>query len=128
MIRFKLKYALTATALFLLLAFIAIYVHDQFVRPFLGDVLVVVFLYYFLQSWLDISPIKLTLGVLLFAYSIEISQYFNIVEILGLQDINVAVIIIGSTFDVMDLVAYTLGALFIIFALVPKQTNISSMH
>ena len=31
---------------------IALYVHDDFVRPYLGDVLVVVVLYFFVRIWI----------------------------------------------------------------------------
>ena len=52
---------------------------------------------------------KTALSVLLFSYSIEILQYFHIVNIPGLQDIQIARIIIGTSFAWMDLIAYTLG-------------------
>lgn len=52
---------------------------------------------------------KTALSVLLFSYSIEILQYFHIVNILGLQDIHIARVIIGTSFAWMDLIAYTLG-------------------
>ena len=52
---------------------------------------------------------KTALSVLLLSYSIEILQYFHIVNIPGLQDIQIARIIIGTSFAWMDLIAYTLG-------------------
>ena len=52
---------------------------------------------------------KTALSVLLFSYSIEILQYFHIVNIPGLQDIQIARVIIGTSFAWMDLIAYTLG-------------------
>ena len=89
---------------------IALFVRDAFIRPFVGDVLVVVLLYLFFRAFLVCGKAKLVAGVLLFAWAVEVGQYMNLVAILGLQECRVARVVIGSTFDVMDLVAYTVGA------------------
>lgn len=52
---------------------------------------------------------KLACGVLLFAWAIETAQYFQVVRLLGLEDNALARIVIGTTFDVRDLLAYSLG-------------------
>ncbi|MHC5791744.1 DUF2809 domain-containing protein [Streptococcus pyogenes] len=39
----------------------------------------------------------------------KLSQYLNLVSILGLQHIDAVRIIFGATFDWLDLVAYTIG-------------------
>jgi len=49
----------------------------------------------------------------LFAYLIELGQYFDLVSILKLENYTIARIVIGSTFDVLDLLAYTIGATFL---------------
>jgi len=109
MIKFRLSYFLVNVVLLLTLIFIAVFVTDQFIRPFVGDVLVVIWLYFFIKCWLDIPSIGLSIIVLLFAYCIETAQYFGLVYRLNLQDIKIVHIIIGSTFDVSDLFAYTFG-------------------
>ncbi len=114
MFRFNLSSFLLSIGLLAILIFIAAFVHDQFIRPFGGDVLVVVWIYFVMKSFLNMSHLKLSIGVLLFAYGVEIAQYFNLVAILGLQDHKLARIIIGSTFDFMDLFAYTIGWALII--------------
>lgn len=114
MFRFNLNSLLLSVGLLAILIFIAAFVHDQFIRPFGGDVLVVVWLYFFMKSFLNMSPLKLSIGVLFFAYGVEIAQYFNLVTILGLEEHKLARIIIGSTFDFMDLFAYTIGWVLII--------------
>ena len=96
------------------LVYIALFVHDQFVRPFLGDVLVVIWLYLCLKSFIKMQSDKLAHAVLFFAYAIEIAQYYDLVTVLGLQHIRAARIIIGSTFDWLDLLAYTIGWFFIL--------------
>ena len=109
MFHFQRNYFFLSLAIFLSLIYIAIYVNDQFVRPFLGDVLVVFFLYFFLKSLIKIKNYYLAHSVLIFAFLVEFSQYFNLVNVLGLQDNQLARIIIGATFDVLDLLAYTIA-------------------
>ena len=109
MFKFQLKYFILAAILFLVEVLIALFVHDNFIRPFVGDVLVVILIYCFIKSFLN-SPVVITaIAVLLFAYLIEVLQYFKIVNILGLQNSNLARIIIGTSFEWTDILAYTLG-------------------
>ncbi len=109
MITFNVKHFLVSMLLFAILVFIALFVRDSFVRPFLGDVLVVIWMYTFLAAFLSIRHKALSLFVLAFAYCVEIAQYFRLVEALGLQNNTLASIVIGSTFDWLDMLAYTLG-------------------
>lgn len=89
---------------------IAIFINDSFIRPFIGDVLVIVLIYLFIQIFFVCKKLKLVIAVLLFSYLIEIGQYYDLVSILQLQNITIARIVIGSTFDVMDFFAYSVGA------------------
>jgi hypothetical protein len=88
---------------------IGIYAHDRIIRPYIGDLLVVILIYCFVKSFLNISTISVAIGVLLFSYCIEILQYFHIVRLLGLENSNLARIVIGTSFAWMDIWAYTLG-------------------
>lgn len=103
-----------AAALFVALlsveVLIALYVHDPWIRPFVGDVLVVAVLFYFLRSFIRCKESSLAIGVLLFAWAVEVAQYFDFVTRLGLGDNRLARIVLGSTFDWLDLLAYTIGA------------------
>lgn len=108
------KSLITSVVLFLILVYIALYVRDQFVRPFLGDVLVVVWMYYTLKSVLNISATRLAAGVLLIAYAVEFAQYANVLSWLGMEHIRAVRIIFGATFDPLDLLAYTLGILSVL--------------
>jgi Protein of unknown function (DUF2809) len=87
---------------------IALFIHDQFIRPYIGDFLVVILLYCLLKSFVNISPIKAALFVLTFAYTIEFLQWFNIADIMGIQN-RALRIIIGNSFSWGDLIAYTVG-------------------
>ena len=109
MITFNRHYFLASMLLLVTLVGIAMFVRDSFVRPFFGDVLVVIWMYTFLAAFLSIRPFVLSLFVLAFAYCVEIGQYFRLVDVLGLQSNRIASIVIGSTFDWLDLLAYTLG-------------------
>lgn len=113
-IRFNFKAFLMSLFLLLLLVLMAIYVKDRIIRPFFGDTLAVIWLYFTLRTVVNISPFRLSFVVLVIAYCVEFAQYFNVVALLGMQDVKVAKIILGSTFDVMDLVAYTVGWLMIV--------------
>jgi hypothetical protein len=109
MFTFSLKYFLLALVLFLTEVAIALYVNDSFVRPYLGDFLVVILIYCAIRAVWKGSPWKIALGVLLFAYGIEVLQYFNFVDRLGLSHNKLARTVIGYGFDPLDLLAYTLG-------------------
>lgn len=114
MFYFQKNYFLPAVLLFIIEVAIAFFVHDRFVRPYVGDFLVVIFLYCFFKSFLNSSNSKVALGVLLFSYVIEASQYFHLIKRLGLQHAWLARLILGSGFEWLDLIAYTLGILMVL--------------
>jgi Protein of unknown function (DUF2809) len=88
---------------------IAVFIQDRFIRPFVGDVLVVILIYCLLKSFLRLNATKVAISVLVFAFVVEILQYFNLVDLLGLRTNRIATIVLGSTFDWLDLLAYTIG-------------------
>ena len=63
---------------------IALFVHDKFVRPYVGDVLVVMVIYMFVRVFVPEKVSLLPLLVFLFATGVEALQAVNIVEVLGL--------------------------------------------
>lgn len=93
---------------------IARFAHDRIIRPYIGDSLVVILIYCFIKSFFDTPVLKTALGVLLFAYMVEILQSFDIITKLGLQHIGWARIVIGTSFAWIDLVAYTAGIALVI--------------
>ena len=102
---------------------IAIFAHDQFIRPFVGDILVIWLIVYFLRSFLMIKKqIWLVGGVFLFACLIEITQLFHILEILNLQENSLLRIVFGATFDWLDILAYAIGSgILLLMASVPSN-------
>ena len=103
---------------------IAKFAHDRIVRPYIGDVLVVMLIYCFIRSFFNTPPLKTAVGVLVFSYMIELLQYFNIVTILGLQQHRWARIIIGTSFAWIDLLAYTIGIALVSYLEKIKDTRI----
>ncbi|PKA83604.1 uncharacterized protein DUF2809 [Ulvibacter sp. MAR_2010_11] len=110
---FRKKYAVITIILLLVEIAIALFHFHPIVRGFLGDVLVVILLYTFLRTFLLISPVKIALGALLFAFTIEFVQILNPVEFFEIHS-KILQTVIGSSFDPWDLVAYSIGFVFIL--------------
>ncbi|MES2374396.1 MAG: DUF2809 domain-containing protein [Bacteroidota bacterium] len=114
MLRFSKIYFLLTVLIFITEVLIAIYAHDNFIRPYFGDYLVVMLIYCFGMSFISAPIWKIALATLLFSYLIETLQYFNFVGILGLQDSRIANIVIGNSFAWADILAYTLGVFTVV--------------
>ncbi len=109
------KTYLSITAfLFITEGLIATYFKYGFIRYTFGDYLVVILLYCFFKSFINIGSFKLAILVLVFAFSIEFLKLINILELLNLQNNHLAKLILGSTFLISDLVAYTLGIITVL--------------
>ncbi|WP_421828179.1 DUF2809 domain-containing protein [Larkinella sp.] len=115
MLTFRPHYFIIAVLLFIIEVLIALFLHDEIIRPYVGDFVVVILIYCFLRAFLNIAVLPTALFVLLFSYTLEVLQYFNLVERLGLQKYKLARIVIGTSFEWIDLLAYTLGVLFIVY-------------
>ncbi|WP_294824427.1 DUF2809 domain-containing protein [uncultured Flavobacterium sp.] len=123
MLTFRLEYFIFTLLLFITEVLIALYAHDEIIRPYIGDMLVVVLIYCFVRSFFRWQALPVAIGVLIFSFAVETLQYFRIVEVLGLQDSAFFRIIIGTTFVWMDLAMYALGIALVIFIerLKPKK-------
>ncbi len=95
---------------------IALLVHDNFIRPYIGDMLVTVLICSFARFFIP-EKIKV-LPMLVFAFSalVEIGQYFDFVKLLGIDDNPFISTLLGRTFSVADLICYAMGC--ILFAVV----------
>ena len=113
---FNYKYFLTTIFLFLAEASIATVFKDiVWLRSYFGDVLVVILIYTFILTFLDIkNKTHLNIGVFLFACVIELAQYFHFAEWFGLKDNKIAMIILGNSFSWIDILCYAMGS-FCIF-------------
>lgn len=109
----RIIYAIVTLVLLVIEILIALFVHDNFIRPYIGDVLVVILIYFIVRIIIPDKVVLLPLYVFIFAIFTEIMQYINIVEILGLQDNKFFRILIGSVFDVSDILSYGVGCLLL---------------
>lgn len=108
--RFNLKSLFVFILLFLVEVFIALFVDDFFIRPYGGDIIVVILIYYFLKSFIQVKPLYLIIPTLLFAYAVEFAQYLGMVRVLGVEDNVFLRTILGSSFSWGDMLCYTVGA------------------
>lgn len=108
-------YALAFLALFALEVFIALRVHDRFVRPYLGDVMVVIVVYCFVRVLRPRGWKRLPLYVFWFAVGIEWLQYFRLADLPMFAGNPVARVVLGSVFDWMDILCYGTGCLVLAF-------------
>jgi hypothetical protein len=114
MFKFNRKYFAIAVLILVIEIIIAKFVHDQIVRPYIGDLLVVILIYCFVKSFFNTPVIKTAIAVLLFSYLIETLQFFKLVTRLGLQDSAFWKTVIGTSFAWIDLLAYTIGIFLVI--------------
>ncbi len=103
--KIRLPYLILAAVLMVAEVLIGAFVHDNFVRPFVGDVLVTVLLCALgrvvLPNWRYLVPCVLGLSFVV-----------ELVQLIPFEVKNKLLsIALGSTFDVVDLVCYTVGCL-----------------
>ena len=115
MFQFNLKYFLIFILIFIVEVIIAIYIKDNFIRPYFGDYLVIFLVYYFTLSFIDTNKNKIAIGVLVFAFAVEMTQYFQLLSYFNLEKNRILRIVAGNTFSFEDLIIYTLAFLTIIF-------------
>ena len=113
--RLKYKYFITTIFLFIVEVLIATKLaYIDWLRAYFGDVLVVILIYTFIQSFFDFDKTKTIIGVFLFACAIEFAQYFHFAELLGFKDNKIAMIVLGNSFSWIDILCYVIGS-FCIF-------------
>ena len=119
----RLVYAVLFLILLVIEVLIALYVHDNIVRPYVGDILVTVLICAFLRIFFPANLKLLPVGVFFFALAVEIGQFFDIVTFLGLSNIAFFRVLIGSTFSVIDIICYAIGcAIFLPADIFIKRT------
>jgi hypothetical protein len=112
--KFNKTYTLLFISILIIEMLIAAFLTSGFIRHTFGDYLVVILLFCFFKSFINVSSFYIAIYVLLFAYSIEFLQLINLLQILSLENNHLAKLILGSTFHISDLVAYTLGIITVI--------------
>ena len=108
----RLIYFIIFILLFAIETVIAVFVHDSYVRPFVGDVLVVMLVCAFLRIFVP-EKNYIPLLATAFAITVEILQYFDFVKLLGLENSVILSTALGRAFDIKDIICYiTGGAIF----------------
>lgn len=95
------------------LIIVKVFRYSGFIRGFLGDVFFMGLMFYSLKAIYDFNKEKLLLNLLFLAYIVEISQYFKMLEYFNLSNNAFLKLLFGATFDVMDLIAYTIGTFLV---------------
>ncbi len=98
--------------LFLLAAEVCIgrFAHDDFIRPYLGDVLVVIVLYALIRAFVPDRFPWLAAAILAFAFAVEFSQIPPLVDLLGIRN-RLLRILMGTSYSPKDLLAYAVGTI-----------------
>jgi hypothetical protein len=109
MFRFHPIYFLCSLLLLGVEIYIGARMHDALIRPYGGDLLVVVLLYCLVMSFWRLRVWPTGLGVLIFAYGVEVSQYFHLADRLGFSKPSLMRMLLGSYFTWTDIFSYTLG-------------------
>lgn len=113
-VRVRRDYALAALALFVVEVGIALFVHDAFVRPYIGDVLAVMLVYAALRAVTSLGVMAAVMIALAIALGIEIAQALDLLGALGLSGNQVARTVLGGAFDWLDIAAYVAGGATVI--------------
>ena len=111
-VRTRLAFLAAAVLILAVEIYIAICVKGGFVRHYLGDVLAVILLYALARAIFSVPPSNLPLKIFTFAAALEIAQYFGVVQILGIEN-KILKIMIGGTSDLADLLYYAVGCILV---------------
>ena len=129
--KFNLKYFILTIFIFIAEVLIATtFKNLVFLRSYFGDVLVVILIYAFIQSFFDVDKFKTIIGVLIFSFVIEFLQYFHFAEVLGFKENKLAMIVLGNSFSWIDILCYAIGclAIYVVEVLIlfpsPKQKDL----
>lgn len=117
----RLTYALLFLSVLLSEILIVLFVNDDFVRPYVGDMLVTVLICSFFRVFIPKGAKLLPVYVFLFASAVEVCQYFDIVKLFGLEGNRFISVLLGRTFSFPDILCYAAGC--ILFFGVEKTVN-----
>lgn len=107
--KLRLIYAVIFAILLFAEILIALFVHDKFVRPYIGDVLVTILLCCLCRTIFPKGASALPVWVFVFAALVEVAQYFEIVRLMGWEDNAFLSTVAGTTFSAVDLICYGVG-------------------
>lgn len=106
--KMRICYGCLFCLLLLIETLIALFVNDNFIRPYVGDALVTLLICSFWRIFFPKDVPALPAYVFLFAAAVEVGQYFDIVSFLGIESPFLSVLL-GRTFSVLDILCYAAG-------------------
>ena len=106
----RLLFAISAVILLAVEIIIGLFVHDSFIRPYLGDTLVVILIWCVVRIVIPDRCVWLSGAVFLFAVIVEVSQIFPLCDVLGIENRLIRTLM-GTSFAWGDIVAYLAGCL-----------------
>ncbi len=112
----RIKYLISFLVLLLIEIFIALFVRDSFIRPYVGDILVVPVVYCFLGTIFIHRLKELPHYTFLIAVLVELLQLANFLEYFPILNNRFFNILLGSVFDLKDILCYFIGYILIILA------------
>lgn len=95
---------------------IALFIRDNFIRPYVGDILVTVLICNFVRIFIPQGIKMLPIYVFIFSAAVEVAQYFDIVKILGFENNRFLSTLIGRTFSLHDIFCYAIGCVLFFIA------------
>jgi len=107
-------YLAASVLLFITEIIIALFVHDEIIRPYVGDVLVVILIYTIIRSFLKTEIKYLPFFLFAFACAVELSQFFGLVYLLNLQDNIFIATILGTSYSLVDLLCYFIAMIILV--------------
>lgn len=123
--RNRIIYTVLFAVLLITEVFIALFVHDRIIRPYVGDVLVTLLLCALIRIFIPEKNRFLAVYVFVFSVFVEAGQYFDYVKLLGLSDIKFFSVLMGTSFSWIDIICYAAGCLifFVIDATLKRKTD-----
>ncbi len=107
--KLRLAYLTAFLALLCIEILIGAFVHDAFVRPYVGDILVVILIYCLIRIVKPTGIELLPLYVFIFALAVELLQLIKIVDLLGIPRDSIVANIVGTSFSFIDIICYAVG-------------------
>ncbi len=112
MAKLNINYLIYFIFTFLIEIIIALFIHDNFIRPYIGDTLVILLVYFFIRIFCDVK--FLPIYIFLFAALVEFGQKLKILEIFNLENNKLMSIVFGKYFDFKDILCYFAGTVLIL--------------
>lgn len=100
-----------------------------FVRGSVGDILVIVLIYFLFRATLHRIPLQSAGLAISVGFIVEALQSIHVADMLGLKQGSLLYIIVGNTYSSFDLVMYVIGGLLALvvdgYVLSPWITNLA---